>query len=50
MTVVFPKEIQEDSRPGLDSTSPGKKSNRTQFKPEKSDLENSNSFYRAFLV
>ena len=41
---VFPKEIHEDSRPGLDSPSPGKKSNRTRFKPEKSDLANSNLF------
>ena len=47
---LSPKEIHEDSRPGLDSPFPGKKSNRTQFKPEKSDLENSNLFYAAFLV
>ena len=45
-----PKEIHEDSRPGLDSPFPDKKSNRTQFKPEKWDLENSNLFYTAFLV
>lgn len=44
MREVFPKEIHEDSRPGLDSQYPGKKSNRTRFKPEKSDLENSNLF------
>ena len=47
---LSPKEIHEDSRPGLDSPFPGKKSNRTQFKPEKYDLENSNLFYTAFLV
>ena len=41
---VFPKDIHEDSRPGLDSPSPGKNSNRTRFKPEKSGLENSNLF------
>ena len=41
---VFPKEIHEDSRLGLDSPSPGKKSDRTWFTPEESDLENSNLF------
>ena len=41
---IFPKEIHEDSRPGLDTPSPGKKSNRTPLEPEKSDLENSNLF------
>ena len=44
-----PKEIHEDSRPGLDSPFPGKKSNRTQFKTEKSDLENSNLLDTALL-
>ena len=48
VTELSPKEIPEDSRPGLHSPFPGKKSNRTQFKPEKSDLENSNLFTLLF--